>query len=211
MKLDLIPILLGTTPVIFLILPTMLTGSFTYMAGLTTEAGQPEFPWAGALATISAALTAIVQFGSMIVAAYYLEQTASQRTEELDAIEVDEEVEVLEDKEKHLNQCYREVTQWPKVPLMAKLTLQLSLATMVCCCYMVQLFSGACFAEYQLTYTIDEHLDGDWKNLILPLGRVAILLFLVSMVLLWAFYSWAQCKAKSLAQATVSPRRRTTS
>ena len=205
MKLDLIPILLGTTPVIFLILPTMLTGSFTYMAGLTTEAGQPEFPWAGALATISAALTAIVQFGSMIVAAYYLEQTASQRTEELDAIEVDEEVKVLEDKEKHLNQCYREVTQWPKVPLMAKLTLQLSLATMVTCCYMVQLFSGACFAEYQLTYTIDEHLNGDWKNLILPLGRVAILLFLVSMVLLWAFYSWAQCKAKSLAQATVSP------
>lgn len=205
MKLDLIPILLGTTPVIFLILPTMLTGSFTYMAGLTTEAGQPEFPWAGALATISAALTAIVQFGSMIVAAYYLEQTASQRTEELDAIEVDEEVKVLEDKEKHLNQCYREVTQWPKVPLMAKLTLFVSFATMVTCCYMVQLFSGACFAEYQLTYTIDEHLDGDWKNLILPLGRVAVLLFLVSMVLLWAFYSWAQCKAKSLAQATVSP------
>lgn len=205
MKLDLFPILLGTTPVIFLILPTMLTGSFTYMAGLTTDSGQPEFPWAGALATISAALTAIVQFGSMIVAAYYLEQTASQRTEELDAIEVDEEVKVLEDKEKHLNECYREVTQWPKVPLMAKLTLQLSLATMVTCCYMVQLFSGACFADYQLTYTIDEHLDGDWKNLILPLGRVAILLFLISLVLLWAFYSWAHCEAKKLAQATVSP------
>ena len=205
MKLDLFPILLGTTPVIFLILPTMLTGSFTYMAGLTTDSGQPEFPWAGALATISAALTAIVQFGSMIVAAYYLEQTASQRTEELDAIEVDEEVKVLEDKEKHLNECYREVTQWPKVPLMAKLTLQLSLATMVTCCYMVQLFSGACFADYQLTYTIDEHLDGDWKNLILPLGRVAILLFLISLLLLWAFYSWAHCEAKKLAQATVSP------
>lgn len=205
MKLDLFPILLGTTPVIFLILPTMLTGSFTYMAGLTLDDGQLEFPWAGVLATMSAALTAIVQFGSMIVAAYYLEQTASQRTEELGTIPVDIEVKKLEDKEEDLNRCYTEVTQWQLVPWTAKLTLQLSLVCMVACCYMVQLFSSLCFADYQLTYTIDENLGGDWTNLILPLGRGALLLFVVSLVLLYFFRTWAKCEARKLAERSISP------
>jgi hypothetical protein len=45
MRLDLFPVLFGTLPVFFLILPTVLTGAFTYMANLRTDEGDLEFPW----------------------------------------------------------------------------------------------------------------------------------------------------------------------
>ena len=197
MNLDLLPILVGTLPVIFLIMPTLLTGSFTYMASLVDkETGAPEFPWAGVMAAVAAAATAVVQCGSMIFAAYYLEQTASQRADELDLIPVDTEVRELEDKEEYLNRCYIRVTRWPDVPLLAKLILQLSLISMTASCYLVTI--SPCFAEYQLTYTIDEHLEGNWLNLVLPLGWIAILLFTASCVLLYIYYLWANLKAKRL-------------
>lgn len=202
MELKLIPILVGTLPVFFLILPTMFIGSFTYMAGLRLEDGSLEFPSAGVLATVSAAITALVQFGSMLFAAYFLEQTISKRKEELDAIEIDKEVAELEAKEEHFNQCYHKVTQWEVVPLCARITLSLALAYMVMSCYMVQLFGNQCFAPYQLTYTIDEHLGGNWTNLVLPLGWCAIGLFLLSCLLLYAFITWANYRAKALAEET---------
>ncbi len=77
MRLSFPQIILGTTPVVFLILPTCVTGALLYMASLKDESGNPEFSLAGTVSTITASLTALVQFGSMIVAAYYLEQTAT--------------------------------------------------------------------------------------------------------------------------------------
>lgn len=191
MGLDLLPVLAGTIPVIILILPTVLTGSFTYMAGLKTEDGEMEYPSAPVLATVFAAITAVVQFAAMILAAYYLEQTTSQRADELDAIEIDKEVAELEKGEVEFNNCYTRVTQWEVVPWAAQLTLYASFGCMVTCCYMVQLFSNACFADYQLTYTIEEHLDGNWLNLVKPTGWYAILLFFVSGAFLSGFVIWA--------------------
>jgi TRAP-type C4-dicarboxylate transport system permease small subunit len=198
MRLDLVPILLGTTPVFFLIVPTLLTGSFTYMASLKLENGQPEFQSASTLATVFAAITAVVQFGAMVVAAFYLEQTVSNKGEELDKIEVDVGVKEREDKQEEINKCYKEVTQWDRVPFLAKALLMLSLATMVTSCYMVQLFSTHCFANYELTYTIEDNLDGDWTNLLLPLGRAACLLFIVSCLELYGYIAWAGREARKL-------------
>jgi len=194
--LDLIPILIGTLPIIFLITPTLLTGSFTYMSSVRLDDGQLEFPWAGTVATICAAITAFVQFGSMVVAAYYLEQTVSTRQDELDAMPIDKEVKDADERSEAIESAYNEVTQWGTLPVLAKGVLGASLATMITSCYMVQLFADLCFAEYQLTYTIEQHLDGDWKNLVKPLGIVANLLLLLSVVLLYGFRSWAMVRAK---------------
>jgi len=198
MRLQLFPILIGTIPVIFLILPTLLTGSFTYMASLRLEDGTPEFPYAGVLATVFAAITAIVQFGSMVVAAYYLEQTANAREEELVHIPIDEEVKEREDKEEEFRRCFKEVTRWEIVPFFPKMILRLSVVTMIVSCYMVQLFASSSFAEYELTYTIDDNLDGDWTNLLLPLGRVASILFIASCILLYGYLKWAEYQARKM-------------
>merc|ERR1712127_1153419 len=86
MGLPLLPILVGTLPIIFLIFPTLLTGSFTYMADVRDENGENEFAWAGTLATVFTAVTALVQFGSMVVAAYYLEKVMVEKKDELELI-----------------------------------------------------------------------------------------------------------------------------
>ncbi|KAL3929345.1 MAG: hypothetical protein SGBAC_012252 [Bacillariaceae sp.] len=198
MRLQLLPILIGTIPVIFLIFPTLLTGTFTYMASLTLDDGTPEFPYAGVLATVFAAITAVVQFGSMVVAAYYLEQTANAREEELAQIPIDEEVKERGEKQAAFNKCYKEVTKWEIVPFFPKMILRLAVVTMIVSCYLVQLFAKSCFAEYELTYTIDNNLDGDWTNLLLPLGRVASLLFLVSCMLQYGYIKWAEYEARKM-------------
>jgi hypothetical protein len=203
MKLNLYPILVGTLPISIIIVPTLLTGSFTYMASLETEAGEPEFPWASILGTIMAASSAMVQFATMIIAAYYLEQTAATRGDELAKIDIDQEVKQQEDKDKVFNECYKKAIQWSDLPLFPKMMLSLSLVTMILSCYLVQLFSRDCFAEYQLTYTIDEHLEGSWLNLILPLGRVACVLFLVSCTLLYVYMCSAKGAAKLLYDNSV--------
>eukprot|EP00526_Cylindrotheca_closterium_P000029 CAMPEP_0113654782 /NCGR_PEP_ID=MMETSP0017_2-20120614/29338_1 /TAXON_ID=2856 /ORGANISM="Cylindrotheca closterium" /LENGTH=872 /DNA_ID=CAMNT_0000567949 /DNA_START=1 /DNA_END=2619 /DNA_ORIENTATION=+ /assembly_acc=CAM_ASM_000147 len=198
MKLELIPILLGTVPVAIIIIPTLLTGSFTYMASLELENGEREFPWASVFGTIMAAISAMVQFSAMLTAAYFLEQTSSTRGDEIAALEVDKEVKELEDKDRRFNECYKEATKWADLPTLPKTILTLAVVSMIFACYLVQLFSTDCFAEYQLTYTIEEHLDGNWLNLILPLGRIANLLFFVSCGLLFAYMLWVTRAAKEI-------------
>lgn len=198
MDLPLIPVLVGTLPVAALVIPTVLAGSFTYMSSMLLEDGNPEFPWAGIAATISTAISALVLFGFMLLAAYYVEQTMSTKANELNEMPYDEEVKIADDADIAINEAYQEVTQWKELPSFAQIFLLLSLACMITSCYMIQLFQDDSFAEYQLTYNIKDHLNGDWKNLVKPIGLVAILLFLGSIVFLLVFKTWANWKARRL-------------
>jgi hypothetical protein len=191
MDLSLLPVLFGTLPIVFLILPTLLTGSFMYMADSTDGLGNNEFPWAGTMATVFTAVTAFVQFGSMVVAAYYLEKVMEEMKDELDSIPIDEEVRLADEKDEEHKKAYAEVSKWEDLPGPAQLILSLSLSCMIISCYLVQLFASSCFTDYQLTYTIDTHLDGDWRNLIKPLGVVANIMFLASVFFLICFTTWA--------------------
>lgn len=201
MGLPLIPILVGTLPVVILIAPTILIGFFSYMSNLTNPDDTPEFPWAGTLAAIITAVTALVQFGAMIIAAYYVEQTTSNRAQEIEDLPTDEEVKLLTDKGEALANMYDEVTEWDSVPRWAKICLSLALAFMTISCYMVQFYQDQCFTPFDLSSTIDEHLGGRWTNLVRPLGIIALLLFCVSLLLFYAYISWAKWQSKKLIKA----------
>mmetsp|Transcript_26650 Transcript_26650/g.38076 ORF Transcript_26650/g.38076 Transcript_26650/m.38076 type:complete len:1055 (-) Transcript_26650:72-3236(-) len=203
LRLSLPQIILGTIPVVMLILPTCVTGALLYMASLKDESGNPEFSWAGTVSTITASLTALVQFGSMIVAAYYLEQAADKRTDDVAAIEDDAEVKKADDEAAHLNKCYHEVTQWEKIPMFPKLLIRSSLACIIISCYIVQLFSSQCFTDHSLTDSIDDNLQGSVGNLFLPLGWIATGLFGASIVLLCVFICWGKAKAKMKVKEAV--------
>eukprot|EP00551_Chaetoceros_affinis_P008204 CAMPEP_0203665284 /NCGR_PEP_ID=MMETSP0090-20130426/2532_1 /ASSEMBLY_ACC=CAM_ASM_001088 /TAXON_ID=426623 /ORGANISM="Chaetoceros affinis, Strain CCMP159" /LENGTH=893 /DNA_ID=CAMNT_0050528793 /DNA_START=83 /DNA_END=2764 /DNA_ORIENTATION=- len=207
MDLSLWPILVGTIPVLVLIVPTVMAGSFTYMGSLKLASGQPEFSWAGTAATISAAFAAIVLFGFMLLAAYYVEQTMRERGDEIAEIPIDMEVKKLDDEQVLRNKVYEEVTEWHVVPGWAKFSLVLSLICMIMSCYMVQLFQEDAFTPYQLTYTIDRHLGGDWKNLVLPLGWIALLLFGVSLLLFSFVVIWAKRQTDERLKQSVTSRR----
>lgn len=209
MDLALFPILFGTLPIIFLIIPTLLTGSFTYMTDSADEnTDELLYPWAGTMATVFAAITALVQFGSMVVAAFFLERVMEERKEEMAALPIDEEVKRADERDEAHKEAYAEVSHWSNIPFLAKFILTLALTCMIVSCYMVQLFTTYCFRDYQLTYTIEDNLDGDWTSILRPLGVVANLLFAASVVLLMIFTSWANRKAsKKLASegSTIIP------
>lgn len=178
--------MLGTVPIIFLIIPTSLTGTFLYMASIEFK-GNPVYPWARTLSTISAAFTAMVQFGAMILAAYYLEQAAEKRVDELDQIPIDEDVKEADDKRAIIAKCYKDVTKWSSLPWIDKLHLRLSLGTIITSSYMVQIFSDRCFKTHSLTDSVEENLNGNAANLFLPLGWVAVSLFMMSCIFLYIF------------------------
>ena len=194
MRLSVLQIMLGTLPTIVLIVPSCLTGTFLYMASLSTDSGNPEFPWASTVSTITASVTALVQFCSMLVAAYYLEQAADKR-QEVAAIEDDQEVKEADEKDDHMRKCYKNVTQWSAVPCMPKSILICSLASITASCFIVQLFTEMCFVGHTLTDSIEENLGGNVANLFLPLGWAAIGLFIGSLILLGMFMSWGKVSA----------------
>ncbi|EJK53074.1 hypothetical protein THAOC_27558 [Thalassiosira oceanica] len=196
LRLPLLQIMLGTAPIVFLIMPTCMSGAFLYMAFLETD-GNPDFPWSATVSTITLTLTAIVQFGSMIVAAYYVER-ASANSDDIAAIPDDLEVKEVDDEEEHLRRCYQTATQWEAMPWLPKISLGASLVFIVTSSYMVQLFSSYCFTPHTLTDSIAENLDGKVSNLFLPLGWVSVALFGVSCTLLFLFMTWGEKKALQL-------------
>jgi len=199
MKLRLLQIMLGTVPIVFLIAPTSVSGAFLYMASIETDSGNPEFPWAGTVSAITLTLTAAVQFGSMIIAVYYLERTIGKHAADVEAVRDDSEVKEADDKAAYLNRCYRDATQWEIVPLAAKVLLQASLVCIIFSSYLVLFFSEFCFENHELTDSIDENLGGNIANIFKPLGWVVVSLFGASIIFLYLFQFWGKKKARKLA------------
>ncbi len=200
MGLHLMPVLVGTLPVIAVIAPTVLAGSFAYMGSLKLDNGEPEFTWAGTANTVALAASAVILIGFMLLAAYYVELTLREKQEEIDKIEIDEEVKKYDDEQEVFREAYKEVTQWDVVPRLAKVVLFLALVSIITSFYMFQLFHEDAFTSYQLTDTVDKNLGGNWKNLIKPLGWFALLLFSISTCLQVVFNMWATVR-KHLANS----------
>jgi len=197
MGLDLRPILIGTLPTAALVVPTVLTGSFTYMGSLGDD-GDLDYPWAETAKAICAAMAAVVLFTNMSLAAVYVEETYRNRKEELEALPIDLEVKAADDESEKVSGAYADVTKWHCMPLWSRATLYTSTLCVIICCWLVQMFPGYCFVKYELTDTISDDLDGDWKNFFKPLGLVSIALFVVSACLLHVFSSWATKEAKEM-------------
>merc|ERR1712194_497487 len=64
LRLELLQIVIGTIPVICVILPTCVSGAFLYMTGMETETGNPQYPWASTVFAIVTAFSTMIQFGA---------------------------------------------------------------------------------------------------------------------------------------------------
>ena len=110
---------------------------------------------------------------------------------EIAAIPIDEAVKNADADAAKSKETYRRVTTWNALPLSMKSILILAVIAMMGCCQLLVIFSSQCFEEYDLMFTISENLGGNWTNIVLPLGRIALLLFGTSYLLLYIFESWA--------------------
>lgn len=191
LNLPLFPILMGTQPVIALVLPSALAGSFAYMGSIVDENGLAKYSWADTMAAVASACIAASIFTFMMLAAGAVKETFDNRRDEIDAIPIDEEVQEADDRAAKKEEAYAEAVAWTNVPVWAKLSLILAVGCMISCFFLLSNFNEQCFAEYDLMYTIDEHLDGQWHNLVFPLGWYALLLTVIATVFLLIFKSWA--------------------
>lgn len=202
--LDLLPILIGTLPVIIIIAPTVFTGSFTFMGSLENDDGRELYPWADTMGAVATSFAAGVMFYNTIAAAGAVTSTIESRKEEIEALDYDEEVKKAdEDAEK--NAVFRKrVVVWSNVPIFFKLCLILSVLCMMACCYILVIFPKQSFEAYDLMYTISEHLGGQWMNIVKPLGRKALLLFCVSILFFHFFSAWASRETKKAIESSKS-------
>ena len=198
LKIPLIPVLYGTLPTVFLITPTVLSGTFMYLSGLDTDSSTMA-----TLTVVFLTVTAAVQGGSIVVAAVFLDRELHnpERIEKLESLPIDQEVEDLIQKEERKKLLYIEKTQWKYVPCFWRFILILSLMLMTFACYLVQLFPASCYADFELTDTVDDALDGDWKKLVKPLGMLSIICFLLSFLLYYVYeYGWAVKQVANLQE-----------
>lgn len=146
------------------------------------------------MATAASATIAGFMLFFMMAAAGAVKDTFENRRDEIEAIAIDEEVKRADDLTAKRTVAYDQAVVWQNVPLWAKLCLVLSVGCMITCCLLLVGFNTLCFAEYDLMYTIGEHLGGKWYNLVRPLGRIALLLTLVSYIFLQMFQLWAKVR-----------------
>lgn len=143
------------------------------------------------MGAVASAVAAGVMFAFSLSAAGAVKNTLQNDKDLIESIPLDEEVKKADEELEKKNSVYTRVTIWNTIPIGMRLILILALLTMMGCCDLLVFFNAQCFQEYDLMYTIQQNLGGNWTNIVLPLGRVALLLFAISYGLLYTFESWA--------------------
>jgi len=181
MRVDVLPIILGTLPVILIILPTVLTGAFLFLKSLPVlHDGTPPYPWAEAAGAVCVMSSAAIQICCMGGAAIFIERTMTERATELEQLDIDEDVQDADDSASQETLKFYEINSWEKISFSSKFFLWLALLFMIVSVHIVLIFGSRCFVKYELTYSIQEHLDGNVLNFVKPLGWTAIVLFFLS-------------------------------
>jgi hypothetical protein len=186
MGLDLLPILVGTLPVISLITPTVLSGVLVYLSG-----PPHSYAWASTVGTVCISVTGMAQSGSLIMATFYLEKAMVEEKEAIALIPVDEEVVKADEEAVKKGVIYHDLTKWAVLPKWIKFNLLTALVGMTISCYLCMIFTDSCFEVFEMSDTIAEALNGDAMSLFKPGGWLAIGLFVFGTLQLIVFNSYA--------------------
>jgi len=188
MRVDTLPIIIGTFPVIFIILLSVLTGACMYLKSLPEmDDGKAQYPWAETGRTISIMACAAVQICFMAGAAIVIERTMSERKEELEQLGIDVDVHNADKTAGHKAMIFDQCTSWDKISCCSKFMLSLALLFMILSVHIDFIFGDRCFVEYELIYTIKDNLDGNILNFVKPYGWIAMGSFCLSYLCISVF------------------------
>jgi len=179
LRLPLLSMLIGTLPIVILIVPCVLSGALL----LRVDEGSI---WSS-LSVLSIGLAFVMQTGAMLMAGHVIAQVASERQTEIDAIANDEEVESLAKRTLKKREISVRKRDWHrnKFPFLAKFFLISGTIAMIAAFDLVVAFGSSCFKPFQVSDSIQEKLDGNPLNLILfPFGWICLGLIAVAMLFL---------------------------
>jgi len=190
MRLQLMPIIIGTTPVLLLVIPLALSGAFMI------QGPTPPFP---SLMQVAAAFSFLTQTFAGITMLYAVEHAAFEHKSEIDSMADDEEVLALERETAAHEMLVEEITRWSsgEVPKPLKLLLMLGATAATAVMLASTMLSSRCFGDFALypdyRTQVDSTLDGNWLNIVkFPFGWGVIALSLVAIVCHACFAIWAR-------------------
>jgi len=201
LRLNVFQMIAGTSPVVIVVFAVTLAGAFQLRVA---EGGI----WIN-ISNMTLGLASAVMFASLVASAYFIEDTAERYREELLSQPHDEEVDAQQKKTEEKERVFKEVTNWKlseaidsdySMPVWMRANLAVGAALQIATCYAAQFFSSTCFVPFQMTDTIEDTLDGDWTNIVTPVGRVVLLVWAISVVNLIIFRLWAARRAHGYHQ-----------
>jgi len=181
--------LFGSTPVVLLIAPCVITGAVLLR---TQEGGMWE-----SLSVVMLGISTLTQMGSMLVALMYIERTIDKHEKEIEAMPNDQEVMAIENEAKAKQKAYQRALDWHqrynnRFPLSMKIVLCIGALNMSACCYLTTFLGSSCFESFEVSDSISEKLDDNVLNLIIyPLGYLVVLTLGVSVLCLIIFNMWS--------------------
>jgi len=189
LRLDLLPILLGTLPVMVLITPAVLSGAFLFLNTLPETDGTHPYPSAEVYFSASMFFTGIMGMCLLVGCAITVERTMATRQIEIDAIEIDEDVRKADLKNEEEIALFYKVNSLSKTPFKAQhFFLGLSLVTMIICVNLNLFVRSWLFENFEITDTIKNRLNGNVFNILKnPGGWIDVGFLSISVVCVLIF------------------------
>lgn len=210
LKLNLLQVIWGTCPVIFVSTPVVAAGAF--MAG-PDEPGTGDNPcnrddvggiWE-TLTPVMIGIAALGQLASAIIAIYYIQEVIYKEGVELAKPRVEHEpVAKLTKAEEEFRAAYKEILDWNTLTWQSKVPLMACALGMAASIFIMQFFDEACFRPFQVTDKIscpyDKHgLNGEAFSIYRPPGVAAHVLLGVCVIIHFGFLQ----RSKYAAQAQI--------
>jgi len=190
LRLNPVEMLIGTMPVLALILPCVMAGAFQLRVGGDDDTGI----W-GTISAMTLLFAAGTQSVALMAAVFYTDAAVNEFGDQLrDPALDDQEVLAATKKSEVRVAKLKAITHWSNIPLYLKCLMLLSVGLHSAACHTLQWFGASCFLEYQLTDSYKSVIGNDPLKFFEPLGRMCMLMFILSM----AFWKMFGVTSRSL-------------
>ena len=201
LKLDLLQIMIGTSPVLVLYLGyTTVAGALQLKIGScddSTSTNSDSSSW-GLLNSMFLALAFVSMLITSLSAVYFMEQTVMTKREELDKMPLDEEVEELDKVDRKTEEAYAHVTDWSRLSLMSKASVVVAAVSGILSCQLGVVLAQRSFESFTVSCPVAV------KDVVKPTGWLSIGLMGVCMVFTKVFNTIARANTRRRLAETES-------
>jgi hypothetical protein len=208
LQLEVLQMLLGSVPVILLIVPFTLSGAYSMRASAAEDTAQKDAY--ECINKVMLLLSALVSLSSAMLACYHVNDVLERFKTEIESGNwqsdpQDKEVLEMVDADEEYTRMGEWKTEWSRLPVWLRVTLFVGSAFSSACTHIVAEPFTHPFVEFSLTAHISDLPGGTPLGMILPTGWVAVIFFCCSLLCLGAFEVWKSCVACTHEPDEVTP------
>jgi len=206
LKIPVSSMLIGTSPVFFLIVPVVLSAAYMLLSAQAGE-GTELANYYSFLSTILVVCSGVTQMGAMVIAGIYLQAVKSEHQEEFETVlEGDRPVVEAVEAADREREAFRLKTSWRFVPCVLRLILFIGSFSAFFMMHIVMEYAAPAFRDFTLTDKIwchpkDTECQCDLPgcspfNVFVDRGWAALAFLCTAIVCKTFFDIWCSCAAK---------------